>query len=76
MKNMTLEEWDDLVGRHLQMIEAGAEICESHARQLFAVPDWETRASEKLVLVEKLLGSALTRIARSRQEMERKPRVS
>jgi hypothetical protein len=72
---LTLEEWDELVGRHLQMIEAGAEICESHARQLFAVPDWETRASDRLQVALNLLNKATTRLASAQREMRGKNRV-
>jgi hypothetical protein len=72
---LPLEEWDRLIGRHLHLIEAGAEICESHAKQLFGLPDFETRAMDKLLLVEKLLNNALVRIAKARQEMDRKQRV-
>lgn len=72
---LTLEQWDALIGRHLQLIEAGAEICENHAKQLFGLPDWETRSADKLLLVERLLNNALMRIAKARQEMDRKQRV-
>jgi hypothetical protein len=74
--HLTLEEWDDLIGRHLHMIEAGAEICESHAKQLMGIPEWETRALSKLMVAEKLVSHALTRLAQARQHMERKPHVS
>jgi hypothetical protein len=69
---LTLQEWDELIGRHLHMIEAGAEICESHAKQLFGVPEWEIRCTDKLMMVERMLGNALTHIAKTRQELERK----
>jgi hypothetical protein len=72
---LSLEEWDELVGRHLQLIEAGAEICERHAKQLMGMPDWQTRAAQDVARVERLLSSALTTIVRTRQEMERKQRV-
>jgi hypothetical protein len=73
---LTLEQWDDLIGRHLQMIEAGAEICENHTKKLFGVPDWETRSADKLALVENLLSKALLRIAKARQDMQHKQRVA
>ncbi|MEH2525822.1 MULTISPECIES: hypothetical protein [unclassified Bradyrhizobium] len=75
MTKLTLQEWDELIGRHLHMIEAGAEICERHAQHLFGVPDWPTRAADQMARVESTLGVALTRICKARQEMERKPRV-
>jgi hypothetical protein len=72
---LTLEDWDASVGRHLQLIEAGAEICERHATALMGMPDWETRALERLQSAEKLLGRALVRLAKARQDMENKPHV-
>ncbi|MBO0715923.1 MAG: hypothetical protein J2P55_01125 [Rhizobiales bacterium] len=72
---LTLEEWDASVGRHLQLIEAGAEICERHAQQLMGMPDWETKALERLQSAEGLLNRALVRLARARQMMENKPHV-
>jgi hypothetical protein len=73
---LSLQEWDELIGRHLHMIEAGAEICERHASQLIGLPDWPTRAADDIARVERVLTTALTRIAKTRQEMERKHRVS
>lgn len=73
---LTLEEWDELIGRHLQMIEAGAEICERHAEQLFGVPEWETRALDRLNTAEKLLRNGLLRLSLAKQHMDRKQRVA
>jgi hypothetical protein len=73
---LPLEEWDELIGRHLQLIEAGAEICENHAKQLFGVPEWETRAADQLDKAERLISSALLRLNKAKQEMKGKPHVS
>ena len=46
---LTLMEYDEQVGHHLHMIEAGAELCERHAKRLFEVPEFETRAADQLL---------------------------
>jgi hypothetical protein len=74
--HLSLEEWDQLVGRHLHMIEAASEIIERHANLLFGLPDFKTRAAQDLDKAERILGSALTRLATARQAMDRKQRVS
>lgn len=74
-RTYTLEEWDADIGRHLSLIEAGAEICERHAQQLAGMPDWETKAMERVRQAERILSRALVRLARTRQMMENKPRV-
>jgi hypothetical protein len=76
MPHLPSEEWDQLVGRHLQLIEAGAEIAETHARLLFGMPEWETRAMVRVLETERLLGKALTHLVQARQQMERKRHVS
>jgi hypothetical protein len=74
--NLTLKEWDYLVGRHLHLIEAGAEMCERHATQLLGTPEWETRAMERVEEAERALVGALVRLNRARDLMKEKPRVS
>jgi hypothetical protein len=73
--HLTLEEWDQLIGRHLHMIEAASEIIERHANQILGMPDFETRAAQDLDKTETLLGRALTRVATARQALARKQRV-
>ena len=75
MRPMTLEQWDADVGRHLQMIEAGAEIVARHARALAGMPEWQTRAMDELQLAERIMSRALVRLATARQILENKPRV-
>jgi hypothetical protein len=74
--HLTLEEWDDQVGKHLRMIEAAAEICERHSRLLMGMPDWDTKAAEALWEAENIMGRALTRIAKVRHDMAGKEHVS
>ena len=73
---LTLMEWDEQVGHHLEMIEAGAEICERHARQLFAVPEFETKAADELARATVTLARALARVVAARRHMEDKQRAS
>ena len=54
---------------------AGAEIIERHVKYLYGLPEWETRAMQDVVKVEKMIGETLTRIVKARQDMEQKQRV-
>jgi hypothetical protein len=79
MKKLTLEEWDDRVGRHLRMIEAGAEICESHARQLLGLPDWEVRAADSIqqaALMLTMVTDALVKLGKAKEHMRDKDHVA
>jgi hypothetical protein len=79
MKKLTLEEWDDRVGRHLRMIEAGAEICENHARQLLGMPDFELRVTDSMERAGVILGmivNALARLEQAKANMREKNRVA
>jgi hypothetical protein len=73
--HLTLAEWDEQVGHHLQMIEAGAEICERHATRLLGTPDFETRAADDLARATATLARALARVVAARRLMEGKPHV-
>lgn len=59
---LPLTDYDEKIGHHLQFIEAGAEMCERHVRQLFAIPDFETNAADKLAEAETILTAALARL--------------
>jgi hypothetical protein len=69
---LSLSDWDSLVGQHLQEIEYHASRCEDHAKRLFAVPDWETKAEDRLERTEELLTCALARIVAARVTMREK----
>ena len=75
LQRLSLDEWTGLVAKHLHSIETGAEIVESHVKQLYGIPDWETKAFAAIENAEKLLGTAYAQLAKSRQDMERKTRV-
>ena len=74
--HLPMDEWDSLVAKHLHSIEAGAELVETHTKQLFGIPNWELRAITTVDHAEQLLGAALTRLVKSRQDLQRKNRVS
>jgi hypothetical protein len=79
MKKLTLEQWDQSVGSHLRMIEAGAEICESHARQLLGMPDFATRAAHSLedaAIMLTMVTNALVKLGKAKEHMRDKNRVS
>jgi coenzyme F420-reducing hydrogenase alpha subunit len=79
MQKLTLEQWDEMVGRHLRMIEAGAEICESHALQLLGMPDFETRAAdsmERAVLTLTMISDALAKLTKAKEHMQEKHHVA
>jgi len=65
MKSMTLGEYDEKVGRHLQMIEAGADTCLRHAHQMAFRPDFETLAFDDLTRAETILTAALEKIQKA-----------
>ena len=75
LQRLSLDEWTGLVAKHLHSIETGAEIVESHVKQLYGIPDWETKAFAAIENAEKLLGTAYAKLAKSRQDMARKTRV-
>jgi hypothetical protein len=79
MQKLTLEQWDESVGQHLRMIEAGAEICESHARQLLGMPDFDTRAMDGLdraALMLTMITDALVQLGKAREHMRGKDHVA
>lgn len=74
--NLSLEEWDYLVGRHLHLIEAGADMVLRHAKDLLGAPEWETQAADRINEAEKVLVMALARLHQGRELIKAKPRVS
>jgi hypothetical protein len=62
---MPLDRWHATVTPHLDMIEAGAEMCERHAKALIIRPDWETRAQVELDVCAEALRAALARVERA-----------
>lgn len=74
--SMTLEQWDVDVGYHLEMIEAFSQFIENHARDLLAVPDWPTKAADRLVAAETVLVLALERVQCAQRRMMEKPHVA
>ena len=73
---LSLEDWYAGVSKHLQSIEAGAEICERHAKELLGMPEWDTLATEHINAAEVALIKLLGRVARVRKIMGEKERVS
>jgi hypothetical protein len=61
-----LEKWDQGIGYHLHLIEAGAEMAARHANRLLSRPDWETLAQNELAMVEKVLEDALQKVRDAR----------
>ena len=73
---LTLDQWDRDVGYHLEVIEAYSEFIENHARQLLGMPEWETKAGDRLAVAETVLMLALERVTNARKQMQGKPHVS
>ena len=73
---LSLEDWYAGVSKHLQSIEAGAEICEEHAKKLMGMPEWDTLATAHVNAAEVALIKLLGRIARVRKVLEEKEHVS
>ena len=73
---LSLEDWYAGVSKHLQSIEAGAEICERHAKELVGMPEWDTLAVEHVNAAEVALIKLLGRVARVRKVLGEKEHVS
>ena len=69
----TLAEWDQTIGPHLHGIEAGAEMCSRHVRQLVYRPAFETLAFEDLQKLERLLAAALDKVRAAQRAYREKP---
>ncbi|MET3994999.1 hypothetical protein ABID65_006665 [Bradyrhizobium sp. S3.9.2] len=62
---MPLDIWQATVSRHLDLIEAGAEMAARHAEQLPLRPAFETRAESELAHCETVLARALDAVRRA-----------
>jgi hypothetical protein len=69
---MTLERWQFEVSNHLQMIEAGAEMCERHTKALPIRPGFRTLAEDEMERCEVTLLRALMRLRKARAIYRRK----
>jgi hypothetical protein len=61
------------------MIEAGSEICESHARQLMGLPEFETRAADSIehaALMLTMVTDALVKLGKAKEQMRGKDHVA
>lgn len=63
---MPLDQWRAEVSHHLDMIEAGADMCVRHVEQLPLRPAFETKAEAELVRCEERLAAALTKVRLAR----------
>lgn len=59
---MQLDEYHEKVGKHLDLIEAGAAMAARHARALDRRPAYETLAQSELDQVETTLRNALANV--------------
>ena len=73
---LSLEDWYAGVSKHLQSIEAGAEICERHAKELVGMPEWDTLAMDRLLAADFALNKLIVRISRIMAMLEDKQHVS
>ena len=73
---LTLEDWYAGVSKHLQSIEAGAEICERHARELIGMPEWDTLAIDRLEAADIALNRLVVRISKARETLLEKQHVT
>jgi hypothetical protein len=64
--HMPLDQWRAEVGKHLDMISAGASMTTRHAEQLPIRPGFETYAEDDLRLCEIALTDALLRVQLAR----------
>ena len=59
---MTLDEWDARIRPHLHGIEAGAEMCSRHVKQLLYQPTFETIAFDDLEKLHQILSLAVKKV--------------
>lgn len=71
---LSLEEWDQKVGRHLHLIEVGADMCARHAEQMFLRPNFASIAEADLECADKILTAALEKIRYAQSIYREKPR--
>lgn len=73
---MTLDDWDEKMGKHLQLIEQGADIAARHARLLAGKPEFMTLAEGELIVVRSVLESALAKVIEAQRVYEAKEVVT
>jgi hypothetical protein len=62
----TMSRWYFDISKHLQLIEAGAEMAARHAGRLVAKPNFETLAEDELAKAERILEKALQDVREAR----------
>jgi hypothetical protein len=70
---MTLEQWCHEVDSHLDKIEAGAEMCSRHVKQLPLQPAFYSLAEFHLRHTEDVLKIALAKVQAARKAYQNKP---
>jgi hypothetical protein len=71
-KPLELSQWDAGMGRNHQFIEAGAEMCARHVRQLIGKPDFESLAFDEMSKTKAILESALVKFNQAMAEYQAK----
>lgn len=71
--SMELSEWREKVSKHLQFIEAGAQMTVRHAEMLPLKPSFETKAEDELVKARAVLEGALANIIAAQAVYANKP---
>jgi hypothetical protein len=69
---MPLDQWCWEIDRHLDRIEAGADMCLRHVEQLPLRPGFESKAEDVMRRCESTLRQALITVRRARQVYQRK----
>lgn len=75
-RHLPLDEYHEYVGRHLEMIEAGAEMTARHANQMMQKPSFLTKAECHLDRAEEVLEAALAKVREARSIYQHKPQVA
>ena len=70
---MDLKEYDNFVGGHLDAIEYYSAMCAYHTRCLRAVPDYETKALDRLKNLDVALRTALEIVEKAIRVYGEKP---
>jgi hypothetical protein len=70
---VNLEEYHNKIGKHLHLIEAGAEMAARHARMMVQKPSFDTIAQDEMERAERVLEAALLSVRNAKSVYAAKP---
>lgn len=73
VRPMPLEDYRQQVGKHLDLIEVGAEMAARHASMMVQKPGFETKAQDELNRAREVLEAALANVIAAQATYASKP---